>query len=126
MGPARAAACLLTFGLWHISAGLLAAEPSEPVQVQMRNVELHIDRTTVVAVHRLRGELVSTRAGQPPVFDDKTSFRVRIDSGEIAIAMASLSNLLNRYTLAYEGSPLSGMKVTTDEGRLRITGHLTK
>jgi len=92
----------------------------------MRNVELHIDPTTVVGVRRLRGELVSTRAGQPPVFDDKTSFRVRIDSAEIAIRTDSLSNLLNRYTFAYDGSPVTRLTVATEAGRLRITGRLRK
>lgn len=128
MRTARAAiSCLVAAALGVASLHTVAANgSSQPVQVQMRNVELHIDEGTVVAVRRLRGELVSTRAGQPPVFDDKTSFRVRVDSAEIAIGMASLSNLLNRYTFAYDGSPLANLNVTTDAGRLKITGRLRK
>jgi hypothetical protein len=115
--------CLMLLSL-RPNASAAANGASQPVQVQMRNVDLHVDEATIVAVRRLRGELISMRPGQPPVFDDKNSFRVRVDSAEIAISAGSLSNLLNRFTFAYEGSPISDLAVTTEEGRLRITGRL--
>src|SRR5690242_15669332 len=60
-----------------------------PVQVQMRNVALHVDPTTVVSVVNLRGELIST-SDRPPVFDDRRSFTVRVDSGEISVDAKAL------------------------------------
>jgi hypothetical protein len=42
------------------------------VQVQMRNVALHVDDATILQIARLRGALVSTEKGRPPTFDDKT------------------------------------------------------
>lgn len=96
------------------------------VQLQVRNVALHVDEAAVLMVHRLRGELVSTRRHQPPIFDDKHSFVVRIDSGEISLTPASLSRLLNDYVFNYEGSPLSGLEVGIEGGQLTVKGTLHK
>jgi uncharacterized protein YpmS len=97
-----------------------------PVQVQMRNVELHVDATTIIRIVQLRGELISTSPTRPPVFDDRRSFKVRVDSGEIAVDAGALTQLLNRYLFSYKGSPLRDLKVTTAEGLLKIEGELRK
>ena len=97
-----------------------------PVQVQMRNVALHVDATTVVRIAELRGELISTSPNRPPVFDDKRSFKVRVDSAEIAVDSAALTQLLNRYLFSYKGSPLRDLKVTTEGAQLKIEGELRK
>lgn len=96
------------------------------VQVQMRNVRLHVDETTVLQIARLRGALVSTRGGHPPVFDDKHSFTVRIDSAQIALSMDSLTRLLNTYVFHYDGSPLKNLTVTADGQRLKLNGTVRK
>ena len=80
----------------------------------------------VVRIVHLRGELISTSPTKPPVFDDRRSFKVRVDSGEIAVDSAALTQLLNHYLFSYKGSPLRDLKVTTEEGRLRIEGELRK
>lgn len=113
---------------------LLAMLPVSPaaddtpieVQVQMRNVRLHVDETTVLQIARLRGALVSTRGGHPPVFDDKHSFTVRIDSAQIALSMDSLTRLLNTYVFHYDGSPLKNLTVTADGQRLKLNGTVHK
>ena len=113
---------------------LLAMLPVSPaaddtpieVQVQMRNVRLHVDETTVLQIARLRGALVSTRSGHPPVFDDKDSFIVRIDSAQIALSMDSLTRLLNTYVFHYDGSPLKNLTVTADGQRLKLNGTVHK
>ena len=92
----------------------------------MRNVELHVDATTSSASCRLRGELISTSPTRPPVFDDRSSFKVRVDSGEIAVDAGALTQLLNRYLFSYKGSPLRDLKVTTADGLLKIEGELRK
>ena len=103
-----------------------AAAPDTPVQVQMRNVALHVDADTILSIRRLRGELISTHPGAPPVFDDKNSFVVRIDSAEIAITDRGLSQLLNRYVFAYDGSPLRHLDVTTEGRQLKVNGTIKK
>jgi hypothetical protein len=102
-----------------------SAEPA-PVQVQMRNVALHVDDSTVIAIAHLRGELISTSPTRPPVFDDRKSFKVRVDSAEISLDAPALTRLLNRYVFSYRGSPLRNLTVTTDEGRLVVRGDMKK
>jgi len=92
----------------------------------MRNVALHVDASTVVRVVALRGEMISTSANRPPVLDDKRSFKVRVDSGEIAVDSSALTQLLNRYLFSYKGSPLRDLKVTTEGAQLKIEGELRK
>jgi hypothetical protein len=118
-------ACGLIFSLLPLSSAF-AVDESQPVQLQIKNVQLHVDAATVVHVRRLRGELVSTSRGQPPTFDDRNSFRVKVDSGEIAIGLDDLSRLLNNHTFGYEGAPLKKLTVTSEEGRLKIKGTLSK
>jgi len=97
-----------------------------PVQVQMRNVALHVDADTILNIRRLRGALVPTRAGQPPTFDDKQSFTVRISTAEIAMTTASLSQLMNRYVFAYDGSPLRKLEITAEGTQLKVKGEMHK
>lgn len=103
-----------------------AARGARPVQVQMRNVALHVDDRVVLNVRRLRGALVSTRRTMPPVFDDKQSFVVHIDSGEIAVAPDALSELMNRYMFNDQGSPIRHVAITIEGQRLKVTGSLHK
>ena len=99
---------------------------SQPVQVQMKNVAFHVDEDTVLNVNRLRGALVSTRPGAPPVFDDKNSFIVRIDSAEIAMTADSLTRLMNGYVLKDAGAPLRDVQIGIGGGQLTIKGKLRK
>jgi hypothetical protein len=92
------------------------------VQVQMEHVDFHVDQTAVLHIRYLRGELLPTSQGSPPYFDDKGSFVLSIDSARIGISAAALSDVLNRYTFAYAGSPLRGLTVTVEEGRLKQSG----
>lgn len=103
-------------------------EPSTrtPVEIQMRNVNLHMDQSIVLEIRRLRGQMVPTGNAQPVTFDDVKSFVTRIDSAEIAISAASMSDLLNRYVFAYSDAPLKNLSITTDHGRIKQKGTVHK
>lgn len=103
-------------------ASARSAPDTGRVQLQMEHVDFHVDRTAVLHVRYLRGELLPTSQGFPPYFDDKRSFVLSIDSARIGISAAALSDVLNRYTFAYPGSPLRSLSVTVEEGRIRQTG----
>ena len=92
----------------------------------MRNIALHVDATTVINIVHLRGELISTSPTRPPVFDDRESFKVRVDSAEISLDAKALTQLMNRYTFAYKGSPLRDVEVTTEDRALKVSGELRK
>ena len=104
----------------------LAAAP-QPIRcgVEMRNVSLHLADGVVLSVAFLNGEFVSRSAAEPPVFDDPTSYTLRMKTGDLAIDAASLTSLI-RSTLARHPSPLKDVTVTFEEGRLRAKGTLDK
>jgi len=92
------------------------------VQVQMRHTDFHVDSSIVLRIAFLRGELRPTEPDHSPYFDEKTSFLLRIDSAAIAIAPASLGDLLNRYTFSYPGSPLRHLKMSVEKGQVKQKG----
>jgi hypothetical protein len=98
-----------------------------PVRVEMKNVSLHVAEGVVLKIHSLRGALLRTAASRPPVFDERDSFVLRIDAGEIALTTASLTALMNNYVFAYRKAPIKDVEITTDdEGRLEQEGVLDK
>jgi hypothetical protein len=102
------------------------AADAKPVQAQMRHVDYHVLPTAVLNIDRLRGELLGTRSGKSPVFDEKDSFVMKISSAEIAISQESLSGILNDYVFAYDGSPLEKLEVSIETGRITQKGTLRK
>jgi hypothetical protein len=96
-----------------------------PVQIEMKNVNLHMDDGIVLNVRNLRGEMVS-KTQEPPVFDDARSYTLRVFTGDLGMDMTSLANLMNRHVFAYEGAPLKEISVEIDEGKLKQKGKLHK
>jgi hypothetical protein len=115
--------CALLLCLTPASAR--SPSPSD-VQLEMKNVRLHVDDGIILDVARLRGVMVSRREGAPPVFDDQRSYVLHLHTGELSMDMASLQNLMNRHVFAYEGSPLRDVVVATDGLRLKMKGKLHK
>ena len=120
--------CALRCAALFVALLAWAATPraAAPVSVAFRNVHLRVADGVVLEVHHIEGAMLSTRAGRPPVFDDQRSFTLRIDSGEIAMSPESLSRLLNDYVFAYDGSPLTDIHVSIENGHLKQKGTLRK
>jgi len=106
-------------------ADVTAAEPVT-VSAAFRNVHLHVDPTIILEIKHIDGALVSAKAGQPPIFDDQHSFTLRIDSGEVAMTPAGLTDLMNRYIFVDESSPLKNLTITIEKGLLHQKGTLHK
>jgi hypothetical protein len=117
---------LLTLALGSPDLTAKPGAEGQPVQVQMKNVAFHVDEETVLGVSRLRGSLVSTRRGAPPVFDDKNSFVVHVDSAEITLTAENLTRLMNGYVLKDAGAPLQDVQIGIDGGQLTIRGKLRR
>ena len=81
------------------------------VKVEMRRVWYHVDPDIVLDTRSLRGNLVSAKHGEIPVFEDPNSFTIQITSAELATDTLSLSRLLNRYVFGYPGAPLHDVQV---------------
>ena len=107
-----------------LAAAAAQAAPERTVQAQMRNVAFHVDSTTVLSIHYARGALRRTAPEHPAYLDDKHSFVLDLDTARIGISPAALSQVLNRYTFNYPGSPLRKLAITIDHGRLRQQGRM--
>jgi hypothetical protein len=94
------------------------------VQAQMRNVTYHFSDTVVVEIKSLNGELVPLGKNELPIFDDKDSFNLRINTAEIAIDSSNLANVLNSYVFARPHSPLTELSIFVEKGRLKVKGKL--
>lgn len=106
------------------------AEPHEPTgtetQVEMVNVNIHLDRTLVLHVRHLAGKFIPTRKGQPPTFDDTLSYILEIDSGEVGVSMASMSHAMNTYVFGEPDAPLKNLQLSAEGSQIRQKGTLKK
>jgi len=99
----------------------------QPVEVDMQNVDLHVTPSITLRIRHLRGRFVGTRPDGIPFLDDKESYIVAIDTGEIAMGMASLNALMTGHVLGGKRSNIDDLRITTDdEGRLVQKGDLDK
>lgn len=97
---------------------------SGAVAVEMHNIHYHFTGSVVVSISMLKGALLPTRAGEIPVFDDKQSFLLQIDTAEINMPLASLANVLNQHVFAARDAPIKDLAITVDGGRLKVKGKL--
>jgi hypothetical protein len=109
------------------------AEPAEPhssaeveTRVEMVNVNIHLDPELILHIRHLEGKFLPTKKGRPPTFDDKLSYIVEIDSGEIAISMASMTHVMNTYVFGEPDAPLKNLQLSADGGQIRQKGTLKK
>ncbi len=110
-----------------------AAGPAESLQpaeaqtrVEMVNVNIHLDPELVLRIRHLEGRFLSTRKGQPPTFDDKRSYIVAIDSGEVGVSMASLTHAMNTYVFGDSDAPLKNLQLSSEGSQIRQKGKLKK
>ena len=100
------------------------------VQVDMRNVDLHMTSDVTLRVRSLRGRFVPTRAGGVANLDDSDSYVVAVESGETAIGEASLNALMNEHVFArsaYHGKPpIKNLEIQVEDGVLKQKGKLDK
>jgi hypothetical protein len=93
------------------------------VRAAMRNVEYHLTDRIIVHIVSLDGKL-TPKAGQIPVFEDKASFGLDLDSATIILSMTALTNDLNDYVFAKPDAPLKHLNASTEGEQLVIKGLL--
>ena len=94
------------------------------VQTEMYNVLYHLTNNTVARLQSVSGELLPTGKNELVVFDDKTSFELRVTNGTIFITPQALSRVLNEYVLARDDSPLKDLALEIRDDRMIIKGKL--
>src|ERR1700748_1679511 len=63
------------------------------VGASMRNVNYRFAENVAVQIDHLSGAFVPVNGHEMPIFDDKESFKIRIESAQIAISLQDLANL---------------------------------
>ncbi|HEY8225386.1 MAG TPA: hypothetical protein VIG25_08930 [Pyrinomonadaceae bacterium] len=92
----------------------------------MKNVNFHADDLVVYDIRTIRGSLLRRYKSKPPIFDDKRSFILNIDSAVIGVRMDTMANLMNSYVFAYPGAPLKNFRFSIDGNQLKATGSVHK
>jgi hypothetical protein len=119
----RAAGLVLAAGLVMACFGVSASAP--PVEVAMRNVDLHLAPDISLHIKHLRGRFVARGARQAPVLDDPGTYAVTVDTGEVAVDLASLNALMARTLKGH--SNVRSVQVSIDkDGTLRQKGSVKK
>ncbi|MCE0496495.1 MAG: hypothetical protein LV481_00925 [Methylacidiphilales bacterium] len=97
--------------------------PENIVRTAMKNVDFHLTDTIVVHIATLEGRLAPD-GGEMPVFDDKKSFHLEVDTAQIQVGTQALSNDLNDYVFAKPDAPLKKLAITTQGDELVLKGLL--
>src|SRR5262249_11526378 len=121
----RAGLLLLAIGLGATGSGFAGpAEESGAVRTEMRNVIYHFTESSSAKIVTLSGSLEPTTPGHWPVLDDKTSFRIHVDSARFLVLPSHLATVLNNYVFSTKDAPLKGVSATIEKDKLKIKGKL--
>jgi hypothetical protein len=109
----------------NISAEQASGTPATGggVRIGMKNVEFHLTDNIIVHIATLNGKLES-KPGEIPVFDDKQSFMIDVDSANVTLSMTALTNDLNDYVFAKPDAPLKKLSTSTNGKQLVVKGSL--
>jgi hypothetical protein len=97
---------------------------SRAVATQMRNILYHFTDSINVHIYQLSGKLIPKK--DIPVFDDKHSFALEIDSATISMSTDALSHVLNDNVFTAKDAPLKNLNITTEGNQLKIKGKLAQ
>ena len=99
--------------------------PHPRVQIEMRNVRLHVAGGIAMDVAQLRGTMIS-RSEAPPVFDNQRSYVIEVDTASLSMSLESVQALMNNHLFAAKEAPLKNIKVAADGTQLKMSGKLHK
>lgn len=97
---------------------------NQVVQGQMRTVLFRFSTSIAANIEFLNGEFLPTGNNPMPIFDDKTSFMVKVKSARISITPEAITALVNTYVFTKANSPLKDLTVTIEGSNVRVKGKL--
>jgi len=111
----------------YAMAGFATLKASKAsVEVDMRNVDLHITPDIDLQIRHLRGRFVASGNRPAPYLDDPSSYLVTVDTGEVAVELKSLNAIVNR-ALEQAHSNVRRVEISVeDNGQLRQKGVVKK
>jgi hypothetical protein len=119
------AVCVALVALAVAACGTVeASRPS--VEVDMRNVDLHITPQIDLQIRHLRGRFVAAGTRPAPYLDDPGSYTVMVDTGEVGVDLPSLNAIVGR-ALERARSNVRRVEISVDDnGQLRQKGVVKK
>lgn len=108
------------------SVAAWSAPPASGVDIEMKNVRLHVAAGVTLDVAHLRGRMISRTAGVPPVFDDQRSYVLELEAASMSMSMDSLQALMRNHVFAYDGAPLKDISITHDGEQVKMSGKMHK
>jgi hypothetical protein len=105
------------------ASGGSSGPSATPVRAAMRNVQYHLTDRIIVHIASLDGKL-TPKPGEIPVFDDKNSFGLEVESAVIVLNMTALTNDLNDYVFAKPDAPIKHLSASAQGDRLVLKGLL--
>ena len=89
----------------------------------MKDVDFHLTDRITVHITSLNGKMTPNQ-GEIPVFDDKNSFGLDVDSAKVSITSEALSNDMNDFVFAKPDAPLKKLSATIKGDELTVKGLL--
>lgn len=108
------------------AAGMLRHPSTDRTRLTMRQVRSRIYEGITVDVLNLDGAIVRHDPTLPLVLENVHSYTIAVHRGELGFSGESLATLLNRYTFAFPDSPVFGLRVSFEGGRMRLSGTLRR
>jgi len=109
-----------------ITPAVVQGSRNTQTQVEMVNVNIHLDSVLILHIRHLSGQFLPTKKGQPPAFDDKLSYLVAVDSAEIGVTPASMNHAMNTYVFDARDAPLKNLTLSIKGNQIKQTGTLNK
>jgi hypothetical protein len=112
--------CVLLLLTTVLSSCARVEASRQAVLVDMANVDLHVDKDVTLHVKQLRGSFVPIQR-EAPYLDDKKSYSVAVDTGEVAIDLATLNTLMAR-SMGDGKSNVEKLHLSIEDGQLQQQG----
>jgi len=97
-----------------------------PTRFYMQNVAYRIDEEVVVDMPAMDADLLPYDMGKPLVPGNINDFLVKVHVAEFTLTEQAMAAMMNRYVLNFPGSPISDIRISCSNGRLRQTAKLKK
>jgi hypothetical protein len=93
------------------------------VNTLMKNVNYHLTDSIIVHIISFHGKL-TPKPDQMVVFDDRQSFEMNVDSANVRLSIASLTNDLNDFVFAKPDAPVKKLTASIQGDQLTVKGLL--
>ena len=107
-----------------VEASVPSTPETAPTSIYAHNLMLRKGPDFRIYVRWLRGQMVRTRHGTNPTFDDPESFNLEIKSGVVRANIGDIGNFLNAGGVA--NSPLKNITLLADGDQIKLKGTLHK